>query len=52
MRSLKAEIEGERGRSYWGTVSLPVELGERRQIAIKIVDGRGIESVNVIEVKI
>lgn len=50
-RNLKAEIDPERIRAYWGTVSLPFELGEYKRIAVKIVDDRGIESMRVIEVE-
>jgi adenine-specific DNA-methyltransferase len=51
-RSLKAEIDPERIEAYRGTVSLPFEPGERRRIAVKIVDDRGIESLKVLEVAI
>ena len=30
-------------------VSLPFESGEKRRIAVKIVDDRGIESLKVVE---
>ena len=50
-RNLKAEIDPERIRAYWGTVSLPFEPGEHRRIAVKIVDDRGIESLKVMEVE-
>ncbi len=46
-RNLKAEIDLERIRAYWGTESLPFELGEYRRIAVKIVDDRGVESLKV-----
>lgn len=33
--------------TYRGTASLPFEAGEHQQIAVKIVDDRGIESLRV-----
>ncbi len=48
-KNLKAEIDPERIRAYWGTVSLPFEPGEYKRIAVKIVDDRGIESMKVME---
>ena len=50
-KNLKAEIDEERIEAYRGTVSLPFELGEHKQIAVKIVDDRGIESLKVMEVE-
>ncbi|MEM4202889.1 MAG: site-specific DNA-methyltransferase [Candidatus Methanomethylicaceae archaeon] len=50
-RNLKAEIDPERIRAYWGTVSLPFELGEYKRIAVKIIDDRGIESMKVMKVE-
>jgi len=44
-RNLKAEIDDERIESYRGTVSLPFKPG--RQIAIKIIDARGVESLKI-----
>jgi len=49
-KNLKAEIDEERIEAYRGTVSLPFEPGERKRIAVKIVDDRGIESLKVMEV--
>ena len=34
--------------AYRGAVSLPFEPGENRQIAVKIIDDRGIESLKVV----
>ncbi len=48
-RNLKAEIDPERIRAYWGTESLPFEAGEHKRIAVKIVDDRGVESLKVID---
>ena len=47
-QNLKAEIDPDRIRSYVGMVSLPFETGRHKQVAIKIVDDRGIESLKVI----
>ena len=46
-RNLKAEIDEDLIEAYRGTVSLPFEAGEHRQIAVKIVDDRGIESLRI-----
>ena len=48
-KNLKAEIDEELMEVYTGTVSLPFELGERQQVAVKIVDHRGTESLRVLE---
>lgn len=48
-RNLKAEIDEELIEAYRGTVSLPFEPGEHWRIAVKIVDGRGIESLKILE---
>jgi len=47
-KNLKAEIDEELIESYRGTVSLPFEPGENKQVAVKIVDDRGIESLKII----
>ena len=44
-RNLKAEIDQEKIESFRGTVSLPFEPG--KQIAIKIIDARGVESLKI-----
>ena len=49
-RNLKAEIDLERIVAYRGTVSLPIESGAHKRVAVKIVDDRGIESLKVIPV--
>lgn len=49
-RTLKAEIDEELIEHYRGTVSLPFELGQHRQVAVKIVDDRGVESLKVLKV--
>lgn len=47
-KNLKAEIDEDLIESYQGTVSLPFEMGEYQQVAVKIVDDRGIESLKII----
>jgi adenine-specific DNA-methyltransferase len=49
-RNLKAEVDEDLLEAYRGAVSLPFPAGEHRQIAVKIVDDRGIESLKVLEV--
>ncbi|MGH9510639.1 MAG: hypothetical protein ACRD2U_00735 [Terriglobales bacterium] len=50
-RNLKAEIDPELIETYRGTVSLPFEPGPHKQIAVKVIDDRGIESLKVVDVK-
>ena len=45
-RNLKAEIDEERIEAFRGTESLPFKPG--KQIAVKIIDDRGIESFRII----
>ncbi len=47
-KNLKAEIDEELIEAYRGTVSLPFEPGP--QVAVKIIDDRGIESLKIIKV--
>ena len=47
-RNLKAEIDEEKIEAYRGTESLPFEPGNRKTVAVKIVDDRGIESLKII----
>ncbi len=46
-KSLKAEIDEEKLEAFRGTKSLPFKAG--KQIAIKIIDDRGIESLKIIK---
>lgn len=46
--SLRAEIDEENIEAFRGTVSLPFAPGTRRQVAVKIVDDRGIESLKIV----
>ena len=48
--SLKAELNIELVEAYKGTVSLPFKAGDNKQIAVKIIDDRGIESLKIVEV--
>jgi adenine-specific DNA-methyltransferase len=47
-KNLRAEIDEEKIEAFRGTVSLPFEIGDRKQVAVKIVDDRGIESLKII----
>jgi len=49
-KNLRAEIDEEKIEAFRGTVSLPFELGSRKQVAVKIVDDRGIESLKIIRI--
>jgi adenine-specific DNA-methyltransferase len=45
-KNLKAEIDEDKMEAYSGTVSLPFIPG--KQVAVKIIDDRGIESLKII----
>jgi len=45
-KNLKAEIDEDKMETYTGTVSLPFIPG--KQVAVKIIDDRGIESLKII----
>jgi adenine-specific DNA-methyltransferase len=47
-KNLRAEIDEEKIEKFRGAVSLPFELGGRKQVAVKIVDDRGIESLKIV----
>jgi adenine-specific DNA-methyltransferase len=49
--NLKAQIDEELIETYRGNTSLPFKLGNNQQIAVKIIDDRGIESLKVIKVR-
>jgi len=49
-RNLRAEIDEELIEAYRGTVSLPFEPGPNQQIAVKIIDDRGIESLRILRI--
>ena len=46
-KNLKAEIDEDKIEAYSGTVSLPFKPG--KQLAVKIIDDRGIESLKIIK---
>jgi adenine-specific DNA-methyltransferase len=50
-KNLKTQIEEELIENYRGTISLPFKLGNNKQIAVKIIDDRGIESLKIIKVR-
>ena len=50
-KSLEAEIDATRMEAYRGTVSLPFEPGKHRRAAVKIVDDRGVESLEIVELQ-
>lgn len=49
-RSLKAQLEESVWTHLAGTVSEPFALGERRRVAVKVIDERGNELVRVLDV--
>lgn len=50
-RNLKAEVDEELAESYRGNKSLPFICGENKQIAVKIMDDRGIESLRIVKIR-
>lgn len=48
VKSLKAEVDEEKIEAYKGTVSLPFKPG--KQVAVKIIDDRGIESLKILSI--
>lgn len=49
-KSLRAYLDEELIENYKGNKSIPFKVGKNKQIAVKIVDDRGIESLRVIKV--
>lgn len=50
-KSLKAELDEEvLNELFKGDIALPFELGDKKRVAVKIIDDRGIESMRIIEV--
>ncbi len=45
-KNLRAEIDEEKIEAFRGTISLPFKAG--KQVAVKIIDARGIESLKII----
>ncbi len=50
-KNLKAQIDETLIEKYTGNTSLPFNLGNNKQIAVKIIDDRGIESLKIIKVR-
>jgi len=50
-KTLKSEIDEELMEHYTGTKSLPFSAGAHKQVAIKIIDDRGIESLKIIKIE-
>ncbi len=50
-KTLKAQIDEEKIENYHGNTSLPFKLGNNKQIAVKIIDDRGIESLKIMRVR-
>lgn len=50
-KTLKSEIDEELIEHYSGTISLPFSAGTHKQVAIKIIDDRGIESLKIIKIE-
>ena len=48
-KTLKAEIDSELIEAYSGTESLEFDAEDGRQIAVKIIDNRGIESMRILK---
>jgi adenine-specific DNA-methyltransferase len=46
-KDLKAEIDHELIKNYFGNISLPFERGKHGRIAVKVIDDRGIESLRI-----
>ena len=49
-KTLKSEIDEELIKYYSGTKSLPFSVGSSKQVAVKIIDIRGIESLKIIKI--
>lgn len=50
-RNLRTEIDEDLIEAYRGTISLPFESGNHHQIAVKIIDDRGIESLRILHLE-
>ena len=49
--TLKSEIDEQLVEHYSGTKSLPFSAGVNKQVAVKIIDDRGIESLRIIKIE-
>jgi len=47
-KNLKAEIDEDRIKAFKGTISLPFSKPKSCQVAVKIIDDRGIESLRIV----
>jgi len=50
-KSLKSEVDEQLIEHYSGTKSLPFLAGPNKQVAVKIIDDRGIESLRIIKIE-
>jgi len=50
-KTLNSEIDDELIEHYSGTKSLPFSAGAHKQVAVKIIDDRGIESLRIIKIE-
>jgi adenine-specific DNA-methyltransferase len=50
-RTLRATIDEELAETYRGNKSIPFTPGENKQVAVKVIDDRGIESLKIIKVR-
>jgi len=50
-KTLKSEIDEQLIEHYSGTKSLPFSAGPNKQVAVKIIDDRGIESLKIIKIE-
>lgn len=50
-KTLKSDIDEELIEHYSGTQSIPFSAGPNKQVAIKIIDDRGIESLRIIKIE-
>ncbi len=50
-KALNGEVDEELLEQYTGVVSIPFDLGEKKTIAIKVVDDRGVEMLIIKQIK-
>ena len=51
-KTLRAQIDPSRIEAYRGTVSLPFKAGEHKRVAVKVVDHRGVESLQILSLDV
>jgi adenine-specific DNA-methyltransferase len=49
-KNLKAVLDEDLMEQYRGCTSIPFKMGENKQVAVKIIDDRGIESLRVLRI--